>query len=81
LTAERDILNNTLEQTKRDLNRELGKRGVSAAASKQGGRKWFTLVVAVCFFILGARMEAGGRTKMLKKLPVVGKLMPPHDEL
>lgn len=36
LTAERDILNNTLEQTKRDLNREIsnrGKNGVGATSA------------------------------------------------
>ena len=33
LTAERDILNNTLEQTKRDLNREMATR---SALEKQG---------------------------------------------
>lgn len=37
LTAERDILNNTLEQTKRDLNRELLNRNSSAAQGGRGG--------------------------------------------
>lgn len=36
LTAERDILSNTLEQTKRDYNREMAAR--SALENKQGGR-------------------------------------------
>mmetsp|Transcript_8413 Transcript_8413/g.20698 ORF Transcript_8413/g.20698 Transcript_8413/m.20698 type:complete len:318 (-) Transcript_8413:244-1197(-) len=36
LTAERDILSNTLEQTKRDYNREIAAR--SALENKQGGR-------------------------------------------
>lgn len=36
LTAERDILNNTLEQTKRDLNREMASR---AAAENKGGTR------------------------------------------
>ena len=35
LTAERDILNNTLEQTKRDLNREMANR--AALENKSGG--------------------------------------------
>merc|ERR1712113_250903 len=35
LTAERDILSNTLEQTKRDYNREMAAR--SALENKQGG--------------------------------------------
>ena len=46
LTAERDILNNTLEQTKRELNREIGNRsalenrgadGSGGAAGSRGG--------------------------------------------
>ena len=36
LTAERDILSNTLEQTKRDYNREIAAR--SALENKQGGK-------------------------------------------
>merc|ERR1712151_963035 len=42
LTAERDILNNTLEQTKRELNRELAQRsaienkGAGGAGDRQG---------------------------------------------
>ena len=36
LTAERDILSNTLEQTKRDYNREMAAR--SALENKQGGK-------------------------------------------
>ena len=40
LTAERDILNNTLEQTKRDLNREIASRGTADRTAP-----WRTLVV------------------------------------
>ena len=39
LTAERDILNNTLEQTKRDLNREMQSKGDAVSVqTKKGGR-------------------------------------------
>ena len=37
LTAERDILNNTLEQTKRDLNREMSARAALENAGAGGG--------------------------------------------
>lgn len=38
LTAERDILNNTLEQTKRDLNREMAARAALENSGGGGGR-------------------------------------------
>jgi len=89
LTAERDILNNTLEQTKRDLNRELAKtktlptnvrsspHAPNAKSSNGGGRGNLvvTILVAVLFFALGSRMEAAGATTGLKKLPVLGSLL------
>ncbi|KAL3809677.1 hypothetical protein ACHAXA_004228 [Cyclostephanos tholiformis] len=60
LTAERDILNNTLEQTKRDLNREIAtrtaleKQGLKVSRSQdsksnksEGGISMKTLIIAV----------------------------------
>lgn len=86
LTAERDILNNTLEQTKRDLNREMTKSaaaanrstaggGASAAKAEDSSRLFFLLIVAVVFFIMGVRLETMGKTGFFKSLPVVGGLM------
>jgi hypothetical protein len=40
LTAERDILNNTLEQTKRDLNREMALRASLENSSASGGTSY-----------------------------------------
>jgi hypothetical protein len=78
LTAERDILNNTLEQTKRDLNRELAKtkmpaamRSTMAATKSGGGRKSFLqlCVVALVFFFVGLRTDY---VTFVTKLPVLG---------
>ena len=68
LTAERDILSNTLEQTKRDYNREISSRGVSdkssASIKKSSGSLQSTmmqlLVVAIACFIAGLRMGKAG---------------------
>merc|ERR1719215_1977495 len=85
LTAERDILSNTLEQTKRDYNREMAAR--SALENKQGGRSSSgsggtgtggggmmssltqLLVVGLACFLSGARIGASGNAH---HLPVVG---------
>ncbi|CAJ1964319.1 unnamed protein product [Cylindrotheca closterium] len=63
LTAERDILSNTLEQTKRDYNRELsrpseGKTSTSSSSSKGSLQSTMVqlLVVAIACFIAGMRM-------------------------
>lgn len=76
LTAERDILSNTLEQTKRDFNREMAAR--SALENKQGGggsrgggvggRSIMSLlmqlmVVAIACFLTGVRMGSSGVAK------------------
>jgi hypothetical protein len=66
LTAERDILNNTLEQTKRDLNREIASRGttdrLTPGAASSAGRKSSLLLtfvqlvmVAIVSFFAGVR--------------------------
>jgi hypothetical protein len=84
LTAERDILNNTLEQTKRDLNRELAKNkmpsgaqraasGAAAKSSASGTRSALLLaIVAVVFFLLGSRTDYS----VVKSIPVLGGYLP-----
>jgi hypothetical protein len=82
LTAERDILSNTLEQTKRDFNREMAAR--SALENKQGGSssgggvvggKSFQgmfmqlLVVALACLLAGVRMGSSGSAQYV---PFVG---------
>jgi hypothetical protein len=78
LTAERDILNNTLEQTKRDLNRELAKtkmpaamRTTTAATKSGGGSKSFLklFIVALVFFFVGLRTDY---VAFVTKVPVLG---------
>ena len=85
LTAERDILSNTLEQTKRDFNREMAAR--SALENKQGGGSSGSgtgggrsikglliqlLVVAVACWIAGVRMGTSGQAQAI---PVLGWLL------
>lgn len=68
LTAERDILSNTLEQTKRDYNREISSRPsntkTSTSSSSSKGSLQSTmmqlLVVAIACFIAGMRMGKAG---------------------
>mmetsp|Transcript_2324 Transcript_2324/g.4989 ORF Transcript_2324/g.4989 Transcript_2324/m.4989 type:complete len:333 (+) Transcript_2324:146-1144(+) len=85
LTAERDILSNTLEQTKRDYNREMAarsalenKQGVkSASGSSSGegnGKSMLSslmqlIVIGLACFLSGARIGASGNAP---HLPVVG---------
>lgn len=82
LTAERDILNNSLEQTKRDLNREIANRsalenkqgGAASAGVAVGGRSVMgallqLLIVAVACYLAGVRMGSSGTAA---NLPVAG---------
>jgi hypothetical protein len=75
LTAERDILNNTLEQTKRDLNREVNrtaaadnKGGVGSASGMSGGpapagNSWLVLlIVAFVALLAGVKLDQRGMT-------------------
>mmetsp|Transcript_14386 Transcript_14386/g.33238 ORF Transcript_14386/g.33238 Transcript_14386/m.33238 type:complete len:232 (-) Transcript_14386:1226-1921(-) len=89
LTAERDILNNTLEQTKRDLNRETAKR---AALENKGGALTGGGVVAegqaaplatvvvqlsvvgVACFMAGVKMAQSGQVGFLTSIPVIGRI-------
>lgn len=89
LTAERDILNNTLEQTKRDLNREMAsrtaleKQGLKVSRSsdknsgKSGGGVSFKslLVAAVISFLLAVKATNSGSVVVLKKVPVIGGML------
>mmetsp|Transcript_29438 Transcript_29438/g.61921 ORF Transcript_29438/g.61921 Transcript_29438/m.61921 type:complete len:349 (-) Transcript_29438:334-1380(-) len=88
LTAERDILNNTLEQTKRDLHREVatrkslekqgfqgGSRGAEKA-NKGGGGAMSTMVLAVIIvFFVAVRATNSGALGVLHGVPVVGGLL------
>ncbi|KAL3777390.1 hypothetical protein ACHAW5_004219 [Stephanodiscus triporus] len=89
LTAERDILNNTLEQTKRDLNREMAtrtaleKQGLRVSRSQDtrsnksgGGASAKTLLIAVVVsFLLAVRATNSGSIGMLKNVPVLGGML------
>lgn len=92
LTAERDILNNTLEQTRRDLNREvasrqaLEKQGVKAArgggqekSKGNGGMSMNTLIlVGVLGFFMAVRATNTGAVGFLQSVPVLGGLLGFH---
>lgn len=91
LTAERDILNNTLEQTKRDLNREMsaraalenagaggGGRGGKAAAGsgKKGGVSMvLVLMIAVSAALGGIKLANSGAADFLESVPVLGSAL------
>lgn len=83
LTAERDILNNTLEQTKRDLNREISNRGKSVSSGgtmddvkKGGGVSFiFTLFLALVFFLMGVKLTQLNKIDFLMKAPVFGSVL------
>lgn len=87
LTAERDILNNTLEQTKRDLNREIAKRKDVAVSGKDGkgdasvkrsgggiGIVPF-LFLSFMIFLVAVKLSMMGKVDFLLKAPVLGDLM------
>jgi hypothetical protein len=89
LTAERDILNNSLEQTKRELNREmvartaLEKQGLKASRFQDtksyksgGGASTKTVLIAVVVsFLLAVRATNSGSIAMLKKVPLLGGML------
>lgn len=81
LTAERDILNNTLEQTKRDLNREIASRGSSDRGSSSAPVPQKSslfmmllqfLILAIAAFLAGVKFSVSGQAHVLKSVPVVG---------
>jgi hypothetical protein len=87
LTAERDILNNTLEQTKRDLNRYMQKAaanenaggsanagdGSMGGASSSGFSPVTVLFLAVVFWLMGCYMQVQGQVSFLEAVPVIGE--------
>ena len=89
LTAERDILNNTLEQTKRELNKYVYKSAandnrsnvddpdiaVRGSSEKTGWNQLFYLT-AFIFWMLGCWMAHRGQTHFLSHVPAVGGLFP-----
>lgn len=89
LTAERDILNNTLEQTKRDLNREsatrtalekqglkVGSRSASTRSGEAGGYSLKTLLLFVAMtFVFSVKGTNTGAMKVLKGVPVLGDFL------
>lgn len=85
LTAERDILNNTLEQTKRELNREMGARvtlenrsgdtprNAPVNREKSSGLAPFTfLFISVLFFLVGIKATTSNAVGFLFNIPVLG---------
>lgn len=76
LTAERDILNNTLEQTKRDLNREVNRTaaadnkggagsslGMSGGQAQSASNSWLVLLImALVALLAGVKLEQVGMT-------------------
>jgi len=89
LTAERDILNNTLEQTKRELNREMGARaslenrtgdvaggGSAVKSEKSSGLAPFTfLFISLLFFLIGVKATSSNAVGFLHNIPVVGEFL------
>uniref|UniRef100_A0A7S3LDL8 MSP domain-containing protein n=1 Tax=Amphora coffeiformis TaxID=265554 RepID=A0A7S3LDL8_9STRA len=85
LTAERDVLNNTLEQTKRDLNRYMakaaakdnsggaaGERSVGSTGGSSGFSFFTVLMVALIFWLAGCYSQAQGKASFLQSIPVLG---------
>ena len=87
LTAERDVLNNTLEQTKRDLNRYMAKNAATGNAGADsmtqrslsaggGGSSGFSmlsvLMVALVFWLAGCYTQVHGKASFLQTMPVIG---------
>jgi hypothetical protein len=87
LTAERDILNNTLEQTRRDLNREMASRqalekqgaktGARGGANEKsrGGAGISTntlIIVGLVSFLMAVRATNTGSAGFLQSIPVLG---------
>lgn len=87
LTAERDILNNTLEQTKRDLNREMASRAAlenkgdgTGRGRRKGGSSLIStlfplLIVAMAAFLMGVRMTKFKQTDFLDSIPIIGSMI------
>ena len=89
LTAERDILNNTLEQTKRELNKEVANRsalenkggaggGAASVSSPNGGagKSSFLMTLLTMLVIGAASFGAGVREAKLGKMDFIEEV--PH---
>ncbi|KAL7569846.1 hypothetical protein ACA910_008515 [Epithemia clementina (nom. ined.)] len=89
LTAERDILNNTLEQTKRELNKYVyksaandnrsnvdGANGAAGANSEKSGFNQLFYITAFVFWMLGCWMTHRGQTRFLSHVPLVSSFFP-----
>jgi len=82
LTAERDVLNNTLEQTKRELNIEKSARnrleGAASSPSLQKGMSLGTLlailVACIAAFIMGLKYGVNDENDLMK-IPLVSKFL------
>mmetsp|Transcript_31438 Transcript_31438/g.36681 ORF Transcript_31438/g.36681 Transcript_31438/m.36681 type:complete len:326 (-) Transcript_31438:309-1286(-) len=87
LTAERDILNNTLEQTKRDLNRQMAlatanqrkandATPTTQSASSSGGPSIVTILfVGMLFFLVGIKATKMEVIGFLFDVPVLGDVL------
>lgn len=89
LTAERDIINNTLEQAKRELHREMASRAAvensggvsgkakfgSAAAKPSSSSLGKFLVIGILAFLLGVKMTQESKVGFLHSVPIVGGLV------
>jgi len=91
LTAERDILNNSLEQTKRDLNREIAAKktlqeaaGGASADSRsiaRGDTGGFSLsvvqvmVIAIACFLAGIKACNSDSVDFLQFVPILGPML------
>jgi len=85
LTAERDMLNNSLEQTRRDLSRELSRSaahdnargrsgGLQISRGTAGTSVFLMLIVAVMAFIAGVKVHQQG---LLAEVPFLGNTTAP----
>lgn len=86
LTAERDILNNTLEQTKRDLHRESAAKAAleskvpgafsNSPKPSSGGMSLFSvLCIALVGFLLGIKSSTSGVADIFADVPVLGGVL------
>merc|ERR1712137_103607 len=88
LTAERDILNNTLEQTKRELNKEVASRsalenkggggsgGGGGSAAGGGGKNNLVLTIITMLVLGAACFTAGVREAKLGRMDFLDEV--PH---
>lgn len=89
LTAERDILNNTLEQTKRDLNREMASRSalekqrldMSCPPDKKSNKAAegisfrCVLVAVIVSFVLAVKATNSESMDVLRNVPIMGDML------